>query len=255
MADTVMLIEDSKRPGTFIGDYRTRSQALEDAKGLPRGSWYITNPSGGRSRKGTYDRPWILRMKPLQKDQAMTTTKLTMAEIKAIQKRADKAIPGKWVANDDVGAGLQIKAPVYKMPSVEMAEGAPVEPVQVFGFVERPFPEMPGLDHPLFSTFMYETWVQFEPKGWSEAQAANAEFIAHARTDVPRLCAQLIQREKDVVDLVNTVERLNNSSVALCQWLKSQTEWDGVLPDETFNEYVGYGDQAMTLLKRLREGG
>lgn len=88
--------------------------------------------------------------------------------------------PTPWTYRDVSGAGLEICAPVYKMAGVDLPRGMPEAPIHVFQFTA-----------PQIVQVAAERWVQFEPKGWSEMQEANAAFIVLAVNNHDALVAAL----------------------------------------------------------------
>lgn len=70
---------------------------------------------------------------------------------------------------DVSGAGLEICGPVYQVKGVELPVGMPNAPIKIF-----------VLTGPAVVQIAAERWVQFEPVGWHDMQAANAALIVEA---------------------------------------------------------------------------
>lgn len=158
----------------------------------------------------------------------MSDTKLTVADVQEIQKRAEAATEGPW----QVWNG-----PAYCGGGKDLCIGSGEN--WVVNMDHRWGPNyQERVDHNDDARCeKYDCPICQFSEAVTEEQGQTAEFIAHARTDVPRLCAQLIQRERDVADLVE----------ALAEILDWCTE-DGGLPMQMF----GSGN---AMLQRLREGG
>lgn len=118
---------------------------------------------------------------------------LTDAELEAIEKRAEAATPGPWLheGNGAVGAGHRTK-------QVAMACGPAA---------------------------MYD-----ERAATNEIIAANGGFIAHARTDVPRLIAALRARDARVAELEASLEKhiaaRQDASVTEMEMLRVYSKWE-----------------------------
>lgn len=105
---------------------------------------------------------------------------MTNEQLAEIEARATKATPGPWTAQDTIGAGWEIFAPVGLNEAVKLPFPAGETPINIA-----------GMTPPQKVQIGYERWVQFEPEGWAEMQAANMALIAHARQDIPALITEV----------------------------------------------------------------
>lgn len=89
--------------------------------------------------------------------------------------------PTPWEFHNVSGAGLEIRAPVYRMDAVELPRCMPDMPIQTFVFTA-----------PQIVQIVAERWVQFEPTGWAEMQKANAAFIVKAVNNYDALMKAMV---------------------------------------------------------------
>lgn len=122
------------------------------------------------------------------------TAPMTDAEIREALARAERATPGPW----EITAGGGHKSPSIRCPESYHACGVNV--VQA--------------DRSVISSVSYTNEVCEFPvqdvMGTPEAKAV-AEFIAHARTDVPRLVATIREREAEIERLRGERDELRDS--------------------------------------------
>jgi hypothetical protein len=108
--------------------------------------------------------------------------------LREIRERAEKATPGPWVNFHDV-----IHEDVDEDRNTGIAQAADYGP-------EAGKPES-AIVH------MY-SWAQHDPT----RLIPNAEFIAHAREDVPWLLDALAAREAEVAELKDAIERVDRDA-------------------------------------------
>lgn len=103
-------------------------------------------------------------------------------DLDAIEARANGASPAPWTFRDVSGAGLQISAILpagFKFDATcRDADG------------NREFMHY-TMRQDIWVQIADARWVQFGTGPWAELQKRNAEFIAHARADVPALVEEV----------------------------------------------------------------
>jgi hypothetical protein len=103
-------------------------------------------------------------------------------DLEAIETRTNGASPAPWTFRDVSGAGLQISAILpagFKFDATcRDADG------------NREFMHY-TMRQDIWVQIADARWVQFGTGPWTELQERNAEFIAHARADVPALVEEV----------------------------------------------------------------
>lgn len=89
---------------------------------------------------------------------------MTNEELEAIKKRAEAATPGPWDASEDSDRSYKLDAPKDAQYWVTIASG---------------------------NTLVVSWWQQYADDSGTVLKLADAAFIAAARTDVPRLLAEV----------------------------------------------------------------
>lgn len=113
-------------------------------------------------------------------------------DVEGIRARCEAATKGPWSAKDVAGAGLQISGVLpegFKFDGT--AKGADGRTEFMLWTIRQL----------MWVQIADERWVQFETGPWADMQKANADFIAHARTDIPALLALIEHQARELIEV------------------------------------------------------
>jgi hypothetical protein len=120
---------------------------------------------------------------------------MTEDELKAIAERAERATPGPWVV-------VQRDVPLNDLGKLEV----PKAQLLVERAVQTGY-DQPQLHAPVLITGMGITPFFGTETHYHHIEAGDADFIAHAREDIPRLVAALAQEREQADEVRRSGER------------------------------------------------